>query len=120
MSNQLSIFDEQIARERVLPPHRDNEASKDAAEFIEPFTASLRARVLLEIGKRGIEGATADELCVALDACRNSVAPRICELGPGTERHPGMNLICDSGKRRAVAGQSVPATVWVLNKEASE
>lgn len=125
VSNQPSLFD---TRERVgsggatssteprvsrVPYAKNSDTSKHAADFIKGKVPSLRARVLLEITKRGSEGATADELCIALGACRNSVAPRLCELGPGSKRFPGLSLIVDSGRRRKIAGQNVSAVVWI-------
>lgn len=128
-THQLPLFDETVARERLgrstadlpgrgstsrAPYAPDSNTSKAAAEYITPFTSTLRAQVYAKIFVAGAYGATADEICESLHARRNSIAPRLCELGPGSARYPGMGLICDSGERRKVSGQRVASVVWVV------
>jgi len=126
MTNQLFIFDETIARERrgcgaspvgrgvgdsraKLPGFAKNsDTSLAAAIHIQPKVSKLQRRVLALFKRQATW--TVEEAMDALGITkRNTVAPRFTELGPGTDAHPGMHLIRDSGKRRN------RNTAWELN-----
>jgi hypothetical protein len=89
-----------------LPPHqRHSDESREAAELIEPNAASLRGIVLAHIRNCGEEGATDDEMQVALSMNPSTQRPRRIELWKG-------ELIRASGrKRRTRSGRW--AMVWI-------
>jgi len=116
MKNETQLSFLSVARARLeretAPYAPDSDTSKAAAEYITPFTSTLRAKVYAKIFVSGAYGATADELAHALGIVRNSAAPRCTELQE-------MKLIRDSGRRRKVLGQRVASVVWILKEVAT-
>ena len=104
---QTSLFDPSA-------PYRDVDTSIAAARVIAPHITKLHKQILDAIDRFGTR--TVDEVCVMTGRCRNTIAPRFNELGPGTARRPGLNLIRDSGQRRALLGQAVKAIAWERNR----
>ena len=93
-------------------PCRDVDTSIAAAKLVRPNVTRNERIVLDVIRSRG--RVTVDEICAVLSWPRNSVAPRVTNLGPGTERHPGKGLIYDTGERRRIPGQRASAIVWAI------
>jgi hypothetical protein len=62
------------------PFQRHSEESHEAAELIEPDAASLRGKVLAYIRQCGTDGATDDEMQVALKMNPSTQRPRRIEL----------------------------------------
>ena len=60
------------------PVHSGSATSRAAAEQIEPHAGTQRAAILAYI--REHDGATRQELCLALNMPNNSVCPRVIEL----------------------------------------
>lgn len=93
-------------------PYRKVDTSIEAAKAVRSNVTRNERIVLDVVRSRG--RVTVDEICLALGWPRNSVAPRVTMLGPGTERNPGKGLLRDTGERRKVDGQRTPAIVWEL------
>lgn len=91
------------------PPHvADNDTSEAAADAITMSVATLRARIYSEISKRGVHGATDDEMQVALGIKSQTQSPRRRELVM-------QGRVADSGRRRNTrSGRS--AKVWVTSE----
>lgn len=62
----------------LTAPHNGSATSRAAAEQIEPHAGTQRAAILAYI--REHDGATRQEICLALNMPNNSVCPRVLEL----------------------------------------
>lgn len=104
MVEQGDLFDDLFDDD--LPPHQSHsDTSREAAEAIEPDAESLRGVVLAYIRRRGREGATDDEIQVALDMNPSTQRPRRVELWEaGLVERTSATRPTRSGRR---------ATVWV-------
>ncbi len=92
-----------VRRER--PPHNNTPTSKAAAQSIARQAPNLRVLVLSHIERCGHHGATADEVCQALDMWPQSATPRINELAKSGD-------IVNSGRTRPTrSGRN--AIVWI-------
>lgn len=88
-----------------VPAQRHSPTSQAAAEAIRPSAATLRMQVLGYIVARGDEGATDDEIQIALGIEGSTQRPRRVEL---LDR----GLVKDSGATRATR-KGRQAAVWV-------
>jgi hypothetical protein len=96
--SQLGLFD------RPAPYVRVSETSRAAATSIEPVSGTLRAIVLAFVRGRGTQGATCDEVEIALGMKHQTASARIRELAQA-------KLIRQASERRATSsGRS--AAVW--------
>jgi hypothetical protein len=90
---------------RPIPAQRHSATSVEAAEAIEPKVGTLRRAVLQFIRQRGSDGATDEEIQLALNWNPSTQRPRrveLCNLG----------LVRDSGRTRLTkAGRK--AVVWI-------
>lgn len=101
--NQLDLFNQRPRQPE--PPHNGSATSREAAEEIEPTAATLRAKVFDFIKKHGSNGATDQEIQIALQMQGNTQRPRRKELEEA-------GLITDSGEtRKTTSGRS--AIVWI-------
>lgn len=89
----------------ALPSHNRTPTSIDAAESIRRRAPTLRAVVLDHIAACGSHGATADEVCHALEMLPQSATPRINELAKA-------GAIIDSGRTRLTRSGRA-AVVWI-------
>lgn len=88
------------------PPHQaHSDTSLQAAEMIEPHAPTLRDRVMEYIGSRGLDGATDEEVQIALRINANTQRPRRRELQLKGQVH-------DSGQCRQTR-HARWAVVWV-------
>lgn len=87
------------------PARRGQETQAAGAAAIAPEARRIRGMVLYHIAGRGAEGATNEEIAVALHLRLQTVCGRVNEL-------QGTGQVVDSGRRRAGAS-GVPAKVWV-------
>lgn len=91
----------------VPPAHRNAPpTSRIAARRIAGRTATLRAAVLGLLVERGDDGATDEEIQLALGLASNTEIPRRWEL-------VNLRLVVASGRRRPTRS-GCPATVWVV------
>lgn len=90
---------------RAPAHHSAPQTSRDAAELIEPTTASLRAKVLRFLTQRWNQGATDEEGQVALGMSPNTYRPRRRELVQ-------LGLVVESPFQRSTASGR-RAVVWV-------
>ena len=89
--------------ERPFQAHSDT--SCEAAAQMKPTAANLRAAVLRELAMRGEQGATDEEVQLALSMPGNTQRPRRRELELSAQ-------VVDSGrKRKTLSGRD--AVVWV-------
>jgi len=102
-----SLFDD----EPEFPPAQQHSpTSREAAGRIAPVTGELRRRVYDFIRERGQEGATDEEMQVALDMGPSTQRPRRVELVRG-------GFVIDSGRTR-LTKSGRKAVVWIVaNKE---
>lgn len=91
------------------PAQRHSETSVNAANEIKPGAGTLRMAVLDFIGKCGDNGATDDEVQVALGMNPSTQRPRRVELWD-------MGLVRDSGRTRLTRSRR-KATVWIVNEQ---
>jgi hypothetical protein len=93
---QWSLFDD--------PPYQPHsETSREAAEAIEPDTATLRGVVLAYIRRQGQRGATDDEMQVALGMNPSTQRPRRVELwDAGFVERTNMTRITRGGRQASV------------------
>ena len=98
-----------------IPPFaKASDTSREAAISVRKSVPSTRSRVLNFIFACGSQGATCDEIEVALALSHQNASARVYELkgGNGSGRHPA--LITDSGHRRPTrSGRK--AVVYVLS-----
>lgn len=85
-----------------VPGHRDTDTSREAAEAVQPRSATLRGECLALF--RRCNNWTADEMAYWLDESILAIRPRITELNK-------MGLIKDTGERRPNASGR-RAIVW--------
>lgn len=88
-----------------IPPHNQTPTSAAAALTVRRRAPNLRAMVLQYIGDCGRYGATADEVCHALDMLAQSATPRVNELAKAGE-------IVNSGRTRPTRSGRA-AVVWI-------
>lgn len=89
----------------ATPPHNQTRTSIEAAHGIARRAPNLRALVLQHITGCGPHGATADEVCQALDMWPQSGTPRINELAKS-------GSIVDSGRTQPTRSGRA-AVVWI-------
>lgn len=90
------------------PPHQwHSDTSRAAAQSVQSKALVVRARVLDFIRARGAQGATDDEVHIALKIDKNTTAPRRRELQLKGQ-------VTDSGFRRVTTSGKF-ATVWVVS-----
>ena len=87
------------------PPHEDPDTSQEAAELIRGSAASLRDQVRRYIDQQGPDGATDEEIQLALHMAGNTERPRRREL-------EDLGLICRAGDTRLTTAHR-RADVWV-------
>lgn len=104
---QLSLLDPD-PDEPEAPYQRHSETSKEAAEAIEPDLASLRGQVLAYIRACAENGATDDEVQVALDMNPSTERPRRVELWTAGW------VVQTEATRPTRSGRS--ATVWIARE----
>lgn len=92
-----------------VPYQRHSETSRAAAEAIEPDISTLRGQVLAFIRACGAEGATDDEVQVALNMNPSTQRPRRIELW-------GMGLVSRTDRTRPTRSRR-EAHVWIATKE---
>lgn len=90
-----------IRKIQVPAPSVPVQTSIEAAERITPDAATLRGLVFGFIRGRGQEGATREEISIALEMSENTVRPRVWEL-LGAKQFP--KLIQVNGKRKVLSG----------------
>jgi transcription initiation factor IIE alpha subunit len=78
--------------------------SEQAARAVAGSAAGKRARVLAEVARRGIAGATADEIAQSLGLSVLGVRPRMSEL------HSSGEIVATGSRRKNESG--LLATVW--------
>lgn len=93
----------------ATPYARSSDTSMAAAVDIEPHAGTMRAQVLDFIRARGDEGATDDEIEVALDMRHQTASARRNDLA-------GLKWVVDSGRTR-LTRSGRKATVWVAKGE---
>ncbi len=93
----------------AIPPHNQTPTSTDAAKSVARRAPTLRAVVLDHIATCGRYGATADEVCHALDMLPQSATPRINELAKA-------GAIIDSGRTRLTRSGRA-AVVWIASQK---
>jgi len=98
-----SVFSPPVAYDRA--PHNSTPTSQAAARHVAPKMPTRRARILSYIRQCGYAGATADEICQALEMWPQSATPRINELAKAGH-------ITDSGRTR-LTRSSRNAIVWI-------
>lgn len=100
---KLLDFLEPQARKPQEPPRPSTKRA--AAESIKPHRAKLQDAVLAYLRGRGSEGATDEEIAVALQLRSDTARPRRTEL-------VDLGKVRDSGRRRATSSGRA-AIVWV-------
>lgn len=83
-----------------------------AAENIAPLVTKLQNMVLDVVLDRGTEGATCDEVEVALDMPHQTASARINELKEVDDETGRLQMLYDSGSRRKTRHGQL-ATVWI-------
>lgn len=96
----------EVGRPWPLPSAPDSDTSADAADSMKGKAGAIRLDVLAFIRRRGDEGATADEVQVALGLTHQTSSARVSELANKFE------MIEDSGRRRKTRSGS-KAAVYV-------
>jgi hypothetical protein len=99
------VFEHPLPDMRGVPPANGTPTSIAAADAIKPCADTLRARVLEYIRAQGKEGATDDEIQVALDMGGSTQRPRRVELFQQGKICMAPNM------RKTRAGRQ--ANVWV-------
>ena len=90
-------------------PHNSTETSVEAAESAVSHAGFQKERVYNEIRRRGIAGATNDELSVALDLTIQTVCPRANELfQEGRIQKSGVKRLTRSDRR---------TEAWILGSD---
>lgn len=96
-------FDERPKVKFRRAPHNGSPTSREAAQAIEPHAPSLRARVFEYLCSRGSQGATDDEMQVALSLAAHTQAPRRVELKEaGCVRNSGHKRPTRTGRNAIV------------------
>jgi hypothetical protein len=101
-----------LGREPTAGFVRGSETSKAAAEAVDVHAGLMRNQVLAFIRARGDEGATDQEVSLALDMDSDTARARRCEL-----RDSG--LVRDNGRRRPTASGR-RAVAWVASGQGTE
>ena len=108
--DELAEFDFDFEPE---PPYQQHsETSRAAAEAIEPDVSTLRGKVFAFIRGRGTEGATDDEVQVALNMNPSTERPRRIELW-------NMGLVSRTDRTRPTRS-SRQAHVWIASAPIQE
>lgn len=99
--NQLGLFD--ICRNY----HRGNAESEAANGRVHGKKEAMQQRILAFIRSMGLDGATCDQIEIALDMAHQTASARVSELKK-------LRLIVDSGSRRETRTGSKAAVLTVV------
>lgn len=98
-----SLFEQPYALYDGTPPHvQGNETSREAAESMRQPGVSIRARVLEFIARRGLQGATDDEIERVLGLRHQTASARRRELVLQGLLEKGGTRLTRAGRRAAV------------------
>ncbi len=106
---QRDLFDDHLGSLHAAPAQRHSPTSVEAAQGIEPQAPTLRREVLDYLRGRGADGATDEEMQIALTMNPSTQRPRRIELVNG-------GLVRDSGRTRKTLARK-NAVVWMVTVE---